>query len=107
MERINKFLLGYREMKKKKYGFFRSVLKEQSLIMENKRGYLYFLVTLKAIFLGVVPVVSVLFTKVIIDVILGNQDQVKLIQTIVVLISISVFCFASGKMINPFLNSSY
>ena len=90
-----------------KFSILSTLKKQLQLIKEVKMSYLYLCYALSAIFGGMIPIISVFYAKLIIDVIQGSKNEQELIIRVVVLTMASVICFSIKTMIGGFAGSKY
>ncbi len=91
----------------KKYTSFSTFIKQLDLIREAHMSYLYLCYVIAALFGGLLPVLSVFYTKWIIDVIMKNQSEQELIHIVVMLSAASIICFVVKTLVEGFGSSLY
>lgn len=76
-----------------------------SLIKEAKFYSVYALWILRGIFGGIIPVISVYYSKLIIEILAGTQDQNKLISTIAIISGICIVSYTLSIFCQSFLET--
>ena len=91
----------------KKYSHMYTLLEQIKLIKKNKVSKMYFLYVINALCLGVAPVISAFFSKVIIEAVTNSKTTTELIYSIVVLISIAMVLYAVGNLLSAYLEGHF
>ena len=90
-----------------KFNILSALKKQLQLIKEANMRYLYICYVISALFGGMIPIISVFYAKLIIDVIQGSKDQQELIMRVIVLTVTSVVCFSVKTMVGGYAESKY
>lgn len=91
----------------KKNHVFKTVIRQIAMIRQGHLSFIYFFWFIDTIFGGFLPVLSVFFTKIIMDVILKNQGQQELIWKVLVLSGVGLLCIILKLFVKAFLNPAY
>ncbi|MCM1131135.1 MAG: ABC transporter ATP-binding protein/permease [Roseburia sp.] len=81
----------------------RTIKRQLQLVREGRYFRVYFFCILKAIFGGSIPVLSVFFTKIIIDSILEQKGEWDLIYRVLALSGIGIVCFIISVLMNALI----
>lgn len=90
-----------------KFNILSALKKQLQLIKEANMRYLYICYVISALFGGMIPIISVFYAKLIIDVIQGSKDQQELIMRVIVLTVTSIICFSVKTMVGGYAESKY
>ena len=87
----------------KKFSFGKTLFLQLKLIPKKYYPVFFF----NAVFGGILPVLSVFFTKLIIDVFQQNASQNKLIQIVLILCGSCVLCYVLNRFLTALLEASF
>src|SRR5574344_2188039 len=89
------------------YSYIKTLNREIGLIGQGHQKKLYALIPIYAILAGLVPVISVFFTKIVIDLVQQSGDQNQLIVYICSLIGICFVCFGVSTIMETFFEATF
>lgn len=90
-----------------KMSVFSALKKQWFLIREGHFSQLYFCYLMIAVFGGMIPVLSVFYTKLILEVIESSQSEQVLIKTILLLTMSCILCFVLNNLFSAYAESQY
>lgn len=91
----------------KKFTIMTTLFQQLKLIQEAHMSRLFICYMLSFLCAGILPVISIFYTKLIIDILVQSPDQQQLIQTVMILSIFSILCFTVKTLVLGYANSTF